>query len=76
METRLRMPLLDWPMLFATGVLLVIGLATVYSATTVPGAHQGLWTRQLVWMMVALAAAWVAISLHYRAHDSLAYPLY
>lgn len=76
METRLRMPLLDWPMLFATGVLLVIGLATVYSATTVPGAHQGLWTRQLLWLMVALFASWVAISLHYRAHDSLAYPLY
>jgi len=63
-------------MLFATGVLLVIGLATVYSATTVPGAHQGLWTRQLLWMLVAIGAAWVAISLHYRAHDSLAYPLY
>jgi rod shape determining protein RodA len=76
METRARLPMLDWPMMGATAVLLVIGLATVYSATTVPGAHQGLWTRQLLWMMVALGAAWVAVSLHYRAHDSLAYPLY
>ena len=76
METRFRLPLLDWPMLGATALLLVIGLATVYSATTVPGAHQGLWTRQLLWLLVALGAAWVATGLHYRAHDSLAYPLY
>ena len=76
METRLRLPLLDWPMLMATGLLLVVGLATVYSATSVPGAHQGLWLRQLVWLLVALVAGWMAVSLHYRAHDSLAYPLY
>jgi rod shape determining protein RodA len=63
-------------MVCAGGVLLLIGLATVYSATTVPGAHEGLWTRQLVWLVFALGAAWVAASLHYRAHDSLAYPLY
>jgi rod shape determining protein RodA len=74
--TRLRLPQLDWPMMFAGGILLVIGLATVYSATSVPGAHQGLWTKQLVWLVLALGAAWVAASLHYRAHDSLAYPLY
>ncbi len=76
METRLRLPLLDWPLLAAALILLAIGLATVYSATTVPGAHQGLWIRQLVWLLLALGAAWVAASLHYRAHDSLAYPLY
>ena len=76
MATRLRLPLLDWPMLGASGLLLVIGLATVYSATSVPGAHEGLWVRQLTWLVIALGAAWVATSLHYRAHDSLAYPLY
>jgi rod shape determining protein RodA len=63
-------------MVCAGGMLLLTGLATVYSATTVPGAHEGLWTKQLVWMVLALGAAWVAASLHYRAHDSLAYPLY
>ncbi len=68
--------MLDWPILGASGLLLVIGLATVYSATSVPGAHEGLWTRQLTWLVLALGAAWVAASLHYRAHDSLAYPLY
>jgi rod shape determining protein RodA len=63
-------------MLIASATLLIIGLATVYSATTVPGAHEGLWIKQLTWMVFALGAAWVATSLHYRAHDSLAYPLY
>jgi rod shape determining protein RodA len=63
-------------MLAASGLLLLIGLATVYSATSVPGAHEGLWTRQLTWLVFALGAAWVATSLHYRAHDSLAYPFY
>jgi rod shape determining protein RodA len=76
METRVRLPLLDWPMLFASGLLLLIGLATVYSATTVPGAHEGLWLRQLLWLLVALVAGLIACALHYRAHDSLAYPLY
>ena len=76
MATRLRLPMLDWPMLGASLLLLAIGLATVYSATTVPGAHEGLWTRQLTWLLFALMAAWIATSLHYRAHDSLSYPLY
>ena len=76
MATRLRLPLLDWPMLGASALLLLIGLATVYSATSVPGAHQGLWTRQLVSLAFALLAAWIATSLHYRAHDSLSFPLY
>jgi rod shape determining protein RodA len=72
----LRLPPLDWPMVCAAGMLLLIGLATVISATTVPGAHQGLWTKQLVWLVLALGAAWVAAIFHYRAHDSLAYPFY
>jgi rod shape determining protein RodA len=63
-------------MLAVAGALLLIGLATVYSATTVPGAHEGLWIKQLWWMVIALGAAWIATTFHYRAHDSLAYPLY
>ena len=76
MATRLRLPLLDWPMMLAASLLLLIGLATVYSATTVPGAHEGLWTKQLLWLVLAVGAAWIATVFHYRAHDSLAYPLY
>jgi rod shape determining protein RodA len=63
-------------MMFSALALLAIGVATVYSATTVPGAHQGLWTRQLLWLFIGLGAAWIAATFHYRAHDALAYPLY
>ena len=76
METRFRLPPVDLPMAIAALALLVIGLLMVFSATTVPGAHQGLWVRQLLWLGFALCAAWVAAAIHYRAYESLAYPLY
>ena len=76
MATRLRLPELDWPMALAAGALLGIGLASVYSATTVPGMHEGLWAKQFLWLVLALGAAYIAASFHYRAHDALAYPLY
>jgi len=63
-------------MLFAVLGLVAVGLAIVYSATSIPGAHQGLWTRQLAWAGVALLAAWIAAAIHYRAYDALAWPLY
>jgi len=63
-------------MLFATVGLIAIGILTVYSATTVPGAHEGLWTKQLMWLGVAVVGAWLAAAIHYRVYDSLAYPLY
>jgi rod shape determining protein RodA len=73
---KIRWPEIDMPMVLAALGLVVIGLTTVYSATTVPGAHEGLWLKQLVWFAIALVAAWLAASIHYRAFDSLAYPLY
>ena len=71
-----RMPEIDMPLALAALGLVAIGLATVISATWAPGAHEGLWTRQLVWAVVALGAAWLTASIHYRAYDSLAYPAY
>jgi len=76
METKFRFPAIDGPMLFATVGLIAIGILTVYSATTVPGAHEGLWTKQLMWLGVAVVGAWLAAAIHYRVYDSLAYPLY
>ncbi|HEY6865861.1 MAG TPA: rod shape-determining protein RodA [Candidatus Eisenbacteria bacterium] len=70
------MPALDVPMALAALALVAIGLAIVFSATWAPGAHQGLWTRQLMWAVAAVAAAWLIASIHYRAYDSLAYPAY
>ena len=74
--TRLDAPLVDWPLLLATLGLLTIGLLTVYSATSVPGAHQGLWMKQLAWCGLAFAAACLVAGIHYRLYDSLAWPLY
>jgi len=48
----------------------------VYSATSIPGAHEGLWIRQVVWAAGALAAACIAAAIPYRAYDSLAWPLF
>src|SRR5439155_15717259 len=73
---RLKFPPLDWPLAFATLCLIGIGLATVYSATSVTGAHQGLWAKQLLWFGVALVFAWVVSAVHYRFYDSISWPLY
>lgn len=72
----LRLPPIDYPMALAALGLVTIGLLTVYSATSMPGAHQGLWVKQLTWALVAVFAAWVASGVHYRVYDSLAWPLY
>jgi len=76
MATRLRLPALDWPLALAATGLLAIGLATVYSATSIAGMHHGLWVKQSMWLGVAVLAAYVAGGVHYRVYESLAYPLY
>jgi len=70
------MPPLDLPLLSAALLLVGLGLVTVYSATSVPGAHHGLWVRQLAWAGIACLVGWVVASIHYRAYDALAWPLY
>jgi rod shape determining protein RodA len=75
-RSKLRLPPVDMPLLLAALALVCLGLLTVYSATSIPGAHQGLWTRQLAWAGIAVIAAWVAAGIHYRAYDALAWPLY
>lgn len=75
-RARLRLPPLDTPLAVAALGLIAIGLATVFSATSVPGAHEGLWTRQLVWAGAALLAAWLAAAVPLRVYDSLAWPFY
>ncbi len=71
-----RFPPLDWPLAFAALGLIGIGLATVYSATSVPGAHEGLWVKQLVWFGAAAVIAWGVAAVHYRFYDSVSWPLY
>ena len=62
--------------MLAVLALVTVGLLTVYSATSIPGAHQGLWTRQLAWAVIAFGVAWVVATVHYRAYDALAWPVY
>ena len=64
------------PLLLAALALVCLGLLMVYSATSIPGVHQGLWARQLAWAGIAFAVAWVVAGIHYRAYDALAWPLY
>ena len=73
---RLRLPAIDLPLLGATLGLVVLGLLTVYSATTVPGVHEGLWQKQLLWAGLACGAAWIAVAIPFRVYDSLAWPAY
>src|SRR5436189_2674126 len=76
MATKLRLPAIDVPLALAALGLVVLGLLMVLSATIVPGAHQGLWVRQLAWAVAAVAGACVVAALPYRIYDSLAYPVY
>jgi rod shape determining protein RodA len=75
-KIRLRLPSIDLPMAGASIGLVVLGLLTVYSATTVPGAHEGLWQKQLLWAGLAFGAAWLAVAVPFRVYDSLAWPAY
>ncbi len=73
---RLRLPPIDVPLALAALGLVAIGLAMVYSATSIPGAHEGLWVKQLLWALVAFGAAALVIAIDHRVYDSIAWPLY
>jgi rod shape determining protein RodA len=73
---RVRLPAIDLPLAMAAIGLVVVGLLTVYSATSIPGAHEGLWTRQLLWAGAGFAAACIVAAIPYRVYDTLAWPFY
>jgi rod shape determining protein RodA len=75
-KLRLRLPPIDVPLALAATGLVAIGLLMVYSATSIPGAHEGLWGKQMMWCLAALVAASLAAAIPYRAYDSLAMPLF
>ena len=52
MRTSYKLPPIDGPLALAAAGLVVIGLLFVYSATSVPGLHQGLWVKQLTWAVL------------------------
>jgi len=76
LRLRVRLPDIDVPLALGALGLVTLGLATVYSATSIPGAHEGLWVKQLAWAVLALGAATVAAAVPYRVYDALAWPAY
>jgi rod shape determining protein RodA len=75
-RARFRTPDFDLWLVGAALGLVAVGLLTVYSATSIPGAHQGLWAKQLLWSLVAVVAGSIVAAIPYRVYDSLAWPLY
>ena len=73
---RFRLPPFDTPLALSALGLVAIGLAMVYSATSVPGAHEGLWVKQLLWAVVAFGAAMLVAAVDHRVYASIAWPLY
>jgi len=76
LKLRVRVPAIDGWLALAAVALVAIGLLTVYSATSIPGAHQGLWIKQMEWAGLAILAAWLAAAIPYRVYDTLAWPFY
>lgn len=69
---------LDRPLLSVVALLLVYGVAVLYSAgvTDVPTLANGVWAKQLVWIVVAAFAAWAAFSVSFRLLEWAALPVY
>jgi len=77
----LERPLTSYYLLVgSSGLLLLIGLGMVLSASTVEsvvdyGTPYGVFSRQVMWVALGLPAFWVALRLPVRAYRLLAYPL-
>jgi rod shape determining protein RodA len=69
---------LDQPLLLVTGALLMYGLLILYSAgqTDVPSFVQFAWQRQLVWLVVGVAGAALALRLSPRVLEWFAPAVY
>lgn len=61
---------IDRPLLFTTVTLALIGIAFVFSATSMPSAatEHGLYLKQLIWLAVALAGGALAAAVPYRIY--------
>jgi rod shape determining protein RodA len=70
---------IDRPLLVATLLLTLVGVAFVFSATAMPSAsaEHGLYLKQLAWLLVALTAGGVVAAVPYRIYEGkTAYLLY
>jgi rod shape determining protein RodA len=67
----------DLPLLVSVLALCILGLLMVYSATqTAPRAGTTLWSRQLLWFLIGLAALGGAVIIPFRLFDAYSYLIY
>ncbi len=64
----------DWPLGTAIVALLIVGLVNLYSATRV--APAGLYSNQLLFMLLGLGVFVVFAAIDYRVLERLAYPIF
>ncbi|HEX7079180.1 MAG TPA: rod shape-determining protein RodA [Candidatus Eisenbacteria bacterium] len=62
---------IDRPLLWATVLLALIGIAFVYSATSMPSAatEHGLYLKQFLWLAIALLGGALAAAVPYRVYS-------
>ena len=70
----------DYLLLGSAGMLLLLGLVMVLSASSVrsyvdTGTPYGIFRRQLLWVALGLPALWLGLRLKVRTYRFLAYPL-
>lgn len=65
---------IHWPIVLVTGVLTVIGILAIYSASFRTGGEYA--GKQLIWWMLSTAIFLAVIRIGYRPFLNVAYPLY
>ncbi|MGI9092044.1 MAG: putative lipid II flippase FtsW [Mycobacteriales bacterium] len=84
-RTTNQQPFFDRPLaslhmlLVASGLLCVIGVVMVLSASSVDayrttGSAFGIFTKQLLWLAIGIPTFWIAVRISPRAYRRLAYP--
>jgi rod shape determining protein RodA len=74
----MRNPSIDRQLVLVTLGLVLFGLATLYSAgqTDVPTRAAGVWHRQLMWVGIGMAGAWIMFNVSLRVLEWIAPALY
>ncbi|MEO8479402.1 MAG: FtsW/RodA/SpoVE family cell cycle protein [Gemmatimonadota bacterium] len=69
---------LDRPLLLIVGLLLTYGVLVLFSAgqMDIPSLASGIWIKQLVWICIALAGAFLSSRISHRVLEWAAPPLY
>ncbi|MDP9148613.1 MAG: rod shape-determining protein RodA [Myxococcota bacterium] len=66
----------DWPLFLGVATLAVIGVANLYSATSVARAHADDYIQQIYWLVGGGILATVVAAIDYRHYERLGYALY